>query len=72
MGFSGYVGKDGHGHAGTDTRARTRGHGQTDSFDGQLWKRRAEKLEIMLKKWTFPALDKILKKIEIGKNITTA
>ena len=26
---------------GTDTRTRTHGHGQTDSFDGQLWKRRA-------------------------------
>ena len=26
---------------GTDTRARTDGHGQTDTKDGQLWKRRA-------------------------------
>ena len=37
---SGYVGKDGHGHAGTDTRARTDGHGHADTKDGQLWKRR--------------------------------
>ena len=32
-----------HGHACTDTRARTRGHGHTDTYgkDGQLWKGRA-------------------------------
>ena len=46
----GYIGKDGHGHAGTDRRTRTDGHGQerrtvmektgTYGKDGQLWKRR--------------------------------
>ena len=39
-----YIGKDGHGHAGMDTWAPTRGHGQTDTDrrhdakDVQLWK----------------------------------
>ena len=36
-----YIGKDGHGHAGTDRRTRTDGHGHADTKDGQLWKRRA-------------------------------
>ena len=37
----GYIGKDGHGHAGTDRRTRTDGHGHADTKDGHLWKRRA-------------------------------
>ena len=36
-----YIGKDGHGHAGTDRRTRTDGHGHAGTKDGQLWKRRA-------------------------------
>ena len=44
----GYIGKDGHGHAGTDRRTRTDGHERrtvmekTDTYGkyGQLWKRR--------------------------------
>ena len=43
-----YIGKDGHGHAGTDRRTRTDGHERrtvmektgTYGKDGQLWKRR--------------------------------
>ena len=37
-----YIGKDGHGHAGTDRRTRTDGHEKTDTYgkDGHLWKRR--------------------------------
>ena len=34
-----YIEKDG--HAGTDRRTRTDGHGHADTKDGQLWKRRA-------------------------------
>ena len=37
--FQWYIGKDGHGHAGTDRRTRTRKTG-TYGKDGQLWKRR--------------------------------
>ena len=37
--FARYIGKDGHGRAGTDRRTRTDGH--ADTKDGQLWKRRA-------------------------------
>ena len=39
--FARYIGKDGHGRAGTDRRTRTDGH--ADTKDGQLWKRRALK-----------------------------